>query len=466
MSAGLVERRVNRAAACVFLACCTLAVHARGDDGNLEVLLAWPDGLVARCGIPFGSSRLVLIGSMEPGGAIGFVAGLESPCVLAGPLAATGLLREIAGPLGFGPGTSVSTESTGLRLEASFGALPEASLQVTLIPEAFAVFWLRPAGDVDLPGGVLDGALGATLGPVRLGPVLLEAAAALGEPGPSRDGEDWTRGGPPHPPGLELQGAGRIRLDLPLVSVAVSGGLSAAERAPPGWFAIGTGSFGGGDIGVDFLAAAASTGYLELGGGDDPGGMKAGVRLRLAGQSGRLVARYVLSVDLSGFAPGPFLGTGEEIDVALERRWLSGAGAWKAGLSASNRIESAADGGQQDDPTGRASVGWEGDRFVAGLAVDIDRDDGVEVKCSLGTGESFARASAALEAGCVFGGGPTRLQLSAQAGLKFDSWEATLRAGIDDAPLVRGGLRQARPRISLGWRVTAPADPAPAGRAP
>jgi hypothetical protein len=466
MPAGPVERSVNRAAACVFVLCCTLAVRARGDGGDLEVRLAWPGDLVVRCGIPFGASRLVLIGSGGPGGAIRFVAGFDGPFVRAGPLAAAGLLREIAGPLGFRPGTDVGREPTGLRLDASPGTSAEASVQLTLIPEALALFWLRPAGELGLPAGVLDGVLGATLGPVRLGPVRLEAAAALGEPGLSRDGEDWTRDGPPHPPGPALQGGARVRLDLPLVSVAVSAGLSAAERAPPGWFAIGMGTFGNGEVGVDLLAAAASVGYLELGGGDDPGGMKAGVRLRLVGRSGRLVARYILSVDLPGFAPGPFLGTGEGIDIALDRWWPSGAATWTAGLSASNRIESGADGGRRDDPTGRASVGWEADRFVAGLAVDIDRDDGVAVTCSLGTGEIFARTSAALEAGWASGGGAARLRFSATAGREFDSGEATLRAGIDDVPLVRGGLRAARARVSFGWRVTAPADPAPAGRVP
>ena len=445
---------MNRAAACAFVVCCTLAVRARGDGGNLEVRLAWPDDLVVRCGIPFGASRLVLIGSEGPGGGIGFVAGFDGPYVRAGPLAATGLLRELAGPLGFGPGTDVGREATGLRLDAPFGALPEASVQVTLIPEAFAVFWLRRAGEIGLPGGFLDSVLGATLGPVRLGPVRLEATAALGEPGPSRDGEDWIRDVPSHPPGLAFQAGVRLRLDLPRVSVAVSGGLSAVERAPPGWFAIGTGSFGGGDVGVDLLAAAASAGYLELGGGDDPGGMRAGVRLRLAGRSGRLVARYVLSVDLPGFAPGPFLGTEEEIDVALERRWPSGAGAWEAGLSASNRLESGTDGGQRDDPTGRASVGWEGDRFAAGLAVDIDRDDGVAVTCSLGTGGGAGRTRAVVGARYAISGGAVSLGLSGDVRAMIGVAEVTLRVGVGDVRLEAGHLRGGEPELSVSWKVT------------
>lgn len=445
---------MNRAAACAFVVCCTLAVRARADGGNLEVRLAWPDGLMVRCGIPFGASRLVLIGSEGPGAAIGFVAGLDSPFVRAGPLAANGLLRETTRPLGFGPGTDVGRETTGLRLDASFGALSEASVQVTLIPEALAVFWLRPAGEVRLPGGSLDGALGATLGPVRLGPVRLEAAAALGEPGPSGDGEDWTRDGPPHPPGLALQGAARVRLDLSRISVAVSGGMSAAERAPPGWFAFATGSFGRGDIGVDLLAAAASAGYLELGGGDDPGGFRAGVRLRLAGLPGRLVVRYVLSVDLPGFVPGPFLGTGEEIDVTLERRWPMGAGAWAAGLSASNRIESDADGGQRDHPTGRASVGWEGDRFVAGLAVDIDRDDGLAVACSLGTGAGAGRTRSVVGARYAISGGAVSLGLSGDVRVMIGVAEVTLRAGVGDVRLDAGHLRGGEPELGVSWKVT------------
>jgi hypothetical protein len=461
--AGPVERGVNRKVAAAFVICCSLAVPARGDGGDIDVRLVWPDGFAVRCGIPIGDSRLVLLGG-GTGDSIEMAAGLDGPLVRAGPLAPAGLLREAAGPLRSGPGTG--TENTGLRLDASFGARAEASVQVTLIPEAFAVLWLRSPGDTDPPSGLSAGFLGGTLGPVRVGPLLLEAIAGLGEPGPSKDGEDWTRDGPLHPPGLVLLGAARIRLDLPWVSAGVSGGWSAAERAPPGWFALGTGSFGSEDIGVDLCAAAASCGYLELGGGDDPGGMKWGVRLRLAGSSGRFVVRYVLSADLPGFAPGPFLAAGEEIDITLERRWTSGAGVWEAGLSASNRIETGADGAQRDDPTGRVSVCWEGHRLAAGLAVDINRDDGVGIDCSLGTGELPACAGVALEADFAVHDGATRLGFSVRAVLALDAWEATVRAGFDGAPLVRGGLRAARPRISLGWRVTAPADPAPAGRGP
>lgn len=449
-------------AACAFVVCCSLAVPARADGGDLEVRLAWPDGLAVRCGIPIGASRLVLIGDGGTGGSIALAAGLDGPLVRAGPLVPAGLLREIAKPLGFGPGTDVGTQTTGLRLSAPLGARAEASVQVALIPEVLAVFWLRPAEEAGASGGFLGGALG----PARLGPVLLEAAAALGGPGPSEEGEEWIRGGPPHPPGLVLQGAARIRLALPCASAAVSGGLSAAERAPPGWFAIGTASLGRGDIGVDLLAAAASSGYLELGGGDDPGGMRAGLRLRLAGRSGRLVARYVVSADLPGFVPGPWLGTGEEIDIALERWRATVAGTWEAGLCASNRIATDANGGRQDDPAGRVSAGWNGDRFRAGLAVDIGRDDGISVEGALGTGKLLTCATAALESGCTFRDGAACLRLSGRAGLERGSWEATVRAGIDDAPLVRGGLRDARPWISLGWRVTASADPQPEDRAP
>jgi hypothetical protein len=255
-------------------------------------------------------------------------------------------------------------------------------------------------------------------------------------------------------------------LDLPWVTATVSAGLSAAERAPPGWFAIGAGSFGGADSGIDLLAAAASSWYLELGGGDDPGGIEAGVRLRLAGHSGRLVARYVLSVDLPGFVPGPCLSTGDDIDIAFERRWTPGAGTLVAGLTASNRIETDADGRRLDDPSGRVSVGWDGDRIAADLALDVDRDVGVSLEGSMGTGEAFERVSAALEAGCAFRRDAPSLSICLEAGLELVSGKATVRVGIDDAPLARGGLRDTRPWISLGWGVSAPDEPSPAGEPP
>ena len=64
----------------------------------------------------------------------------------AGPLAETGLLREAAGPLGFGPGTEVTTETTGLRLDGSFAARGEASVQIALLPEVIHLFLLRSSG--------------------------------------------------------------------------------------------------------------------------------------------------------------------------------------------------------------------------------------------------------------------------------------------------------------------------------
>ena len=135
------------------------------------------------------------------------------------------------------------------------------------------------------------------------------------------------------------------------LSATVSGGVSAAERAPPGWFALCTAAAGSGDSGIDLLAAGASRGYLGLGEGSAGGGLRAGVRLRLAGQLGRIDARYVMSVGLPGFVPGPFLPSEEKLAFALERRWPARDGAWEAALDLSNRIEIG-----QDGEIGRRSV--------------------------------------------------------------------------------------------------------------
>jgi hypothetical protein len=449
---------VNRVVISALLLGCSLVAPTRGADRDLEIRLSWPGGVAARCGIPLGSSRLVLIGGDGPGGAIGFVVGLDGSFVRAGPLAEAGLLRVAAGPLDFGPGTEVTSETTGLRLDGSFDAQAEASVQVALLPEVLHLFLLRP------PGGAA--ALGGTLGPLCRGALSLDVAAAVSAAGPPVVDTVWFRDGPPTPPGLVLLGTARIRLGLPHVSAAVSAGASAAERAPPGWFAIGTGSLDVGDSGIDLLAAAASAGYLELGGGDDPGGARAGIRLRLAGRAGRFAAKYARTIDPPGFAAGPFRCTVEALDIRIVRRWPSDAGAWELGLSAKNRIETGADGDCEDDPSGRLSVDRDGGGLRAGFVVDVDRDDGVAVEATFGSAEDTPGTSADIEVRCTFHDGPACLGVAGTLRLMLGAGELMARAGVRDAPLVPRGLRAARPWISFALGVSAPDEPAPAARAP
>jgi hypothetical protein len=284
----------------------------------------------------------------------------------------------------------------------------------------------------------------------------MDAVAAMSEPGLDPPGTEWITSGAPAAAGRVLHGASRIGVNIHGLSASVSGGVSAAERASPGWFALCTAAAGSGDSGIDLLAAGASRGYLGLGEGSAGGGLRAGARLRLAGQLGRIDARYVMSVGLPGFAPGPFLPSEETLAFALERRWPARDGAWEAALDLSNRIEIGQDGKSVDDPFGSLSVGWDSTRLQAGVMVDEDRDEGAAVAISVDAKASGGKGGAGAEvrfarSGCE----PTSLSVSGHAQFMGCSGEWLLRAGVRNVRLVSGGIGDGDPWGSLVWRVTA-----------
>ncbi|MCX7030086.1 MAG: hypothetical protein NTU62_08200 [Spirochaetes bacterium] len=443
---------------CALALCCWACPAAVPAAAEVVTRLEWPGILSVRCSIPLGATQLQLLCDTEPAGPIRLAAGLDGPVVRAGPLAAAGLLREAAGPLGFSPGTGVSGEATGLRFDGSFAGPEGFSVQLTVIPEAFALFWLHPEGE--------PGVLGCTIGTGRRGPVALEAMASVCDPGADAPGEEWISDCAPSPSGRVLHGASRIGVSLPGLSATVSGGLSAAERAPPGWYVLGAAAIGRGDSGIDLLAAGASSSYLLLGGKSGSGGLRAGVRLRLSGPLARIRARYVMSVGLPGFVPGPFLAAEEELAFTLERRWPARGGTWKAALSASNRLETGQGGTTVDDPSGSLSAGWDSARLQAGATADFDRDEGAGVEVSVSAAGVGGRGGAGGEVRCAWSGrDPATLSLSGHARFARDAWEVLLRAGVRDVRLISGGIGDCGPWGSVEWRVTERAGSVPAGRA-
>jgi hypothetical protein len=231
--------------------------------------------------------------------------------------------------------------------------------------------------------------------------------------------------------------------------------MSAAERAPPGWFTLCTAAAGRGDSGIDLLAAGASRGYLGLGGGSTGGGLRAGMRLRLAGPSGRINARYVMTIGLPGFVPGPFLPSEEELAFALERRWPAGTGAWEASLSASNRIETRPEGAVTDDPSGSVSVGWSSARFHAGVAVDVDRGEGVAAQVTVEATGVGGRGRVGGEVRCAWSGRePASLSICGHTRLARGTGGVLLRAGVRDVRHDSGGLDSGDPWGSVEWRFT------------
>lgn len=440
--------------------CCCLACPAPAAPITAEVAsrIEWPGSFSVHCSVPLGPADLLLHGEAGPGGQVRLVAGLDGPFVRAGPLAVAGLLREAAGPLGFDPGSVVSEEATGLRFDGSMSGRQELSVQVILVPEACSLFWLHPEAG--------SGILGCTIGTGRRA-VTFEAAASVCDPGADAAEEEWIGDRRQRPSGRVLHGASRVSVSLPWMSATVSGGMSAAERAPPGWFALCMADVGRGSSGLDLMAAGASSAYLELGGSGGSGGLRAGARIRLAGRLARIHARYVLSVGLPGFIPGPFLPSEEEFALVMERRWPCGVGAWEAGLSLSNRIETDADGTKVDDPSGTLSAGWSSSRLHAGAAVDVDRDGGARVEISAGTTDPRGGGGAGGEVRCAWSGSdPACLSLAGHCRFVRGSWEVLLRAGVRSMPLESGGTGDPEPWGSLEWRAADRRVSPPKGRAP
>ena len=442
---------------CAAALCCLACPSAAAPSAaEAACRIEYPGSIGVRCSVPLGPASLMLSGAAGPDGRIRLVAGLDSPFVRAGPLAAAGLLREAAGPLGFGPGSDVSGEATGLRFDGPGSGRHELSVEVILVPEACSLFWLHPES-----GSGILGCTFATGG----GSLAFEAAAAVRDPGPGDPAEGWILDDASIPAGRVLNGASRIGVSLPGLSATISAGISAAERAPPGWFALCTAAIGRGGSGFDLVAAGSSSAYLELGGGGMPGGLRAGARVRFAGRLARIHARYLLSVGLPGFVPGPFLPSKEEIAFDLERRWPGGVGAWEAGLDLSNRIETCADGTKIDDPAGTLSAGWSSPRLHAGAAVDVGRDGGIRAGIAIDAADPRGVAGGQMR--CVWpGDGPPSLSLSGRCRFVRGSWEVLLEAGLTSVRLGSIGTGAPEPWGSLEWRGTDRRVSPGRGRAP
>jgi len=432
------------------LAICCLAPAAAAAPRAAEavVRLSWRGDLAVRCEIPLGAALLRLGCEADAKGPVLLVAGLDSPLVRLGPLAAAGLLREAGDPLGFGPGTTVGDEETGLRLDGSLHAAGGWSAEIMPVPGSFGLFWMDAGG---------SHVLGCRCAWGRRGPLELDAAAAVGGRAPADAPASWVVEHPTAAAGRTLHGAARIVARGSGWSATVSGGMSAAERAPPGLFVLATASFRQREVGVDLLAAGASAGYLELGRTAHPGGAKAGVRLQLAGEQGSVRAGYVMSAELPGFVPGPFLPTEEELSFTVERSRPGRGGEWQAGLSASNRIVTAADGARTDAPSGRVSVGWNSPRMDAGVELELDRDEGIAAELSVEAAARGVRAGGELACSWQWDG-PPLLSISAFTRFDLGSAETLLEAGVRGARLRAGGLDGCEPWGSLEWRVRQSGD--------
>ena len=243
-----------------------------------------------------GAARLLWIDVRGQGGVSARAFGLCAQGLLVGPVRPTGLLRELADPLGFGPGSDVFGEPSGLRLDTAFS--PERRGVAIGGPPGGCTLYLMRAGPVLCSGFLLDrpGLQGA-------GAELLLGAS---EPSAGPPEDRWYLAEPGHPGGLLCHAAARLARRGAGVRGAAAAGLSVGERVPPEGFLRCSLRAEQGRWQGDLLAVAASAGYVSPEGRLGDWSRAVGMRLR--------------------FGPGePFSASGEyRLQTAPARGWPEG----------------------------------------------------------------------------------------------------------------------------------------------
>jgi hypothetical protein len=229
-------------------------------------------------------------------------AGVETPWLLLGPVEPCGLLRELANPLGFLPGSAALAESSGLRLEGSLDGTSRRGLQLEPLPDRLGLYAVRSAS--------LPLAFGATV-QVPLGRGgQLEALAQAALPAPSAVSEEWFAAQRPHPGGPVMHLAGRLRLacppDPPAFGPALSwsAALSTGPRVVPGLYSRLCAGLEAGRAAGEALLGICSSAYRTPEGAAGPAGTQLACRLRLGNRTGtRLQADW--SRQAGPLPPGP-----------------------------------------------------------------------------------------------------------------------------------------------------------------
>jgi hypothetical protein len=260
-------------------------------------------------------------GPPAPGAAGSLAFGVSLPRLRAGTLAPSGLLREAANPLGFGAGSDVFREDTGLRLDGSAGT--PARLGVLLMPVA-GVLGLYVA-----EGQVRGGELGifAVLQPARGVTVDVLACAAdpdppdpAGQPGPAAQppssSGDWY--GAPASVGVRGVAAARLRAAGPGMSASITAGVSAGAQGGQGHFLHAAAKAAGRVLSAALLIGVADGGWRNLAGRRSAAEARACARLRVSGPSGAAEADACVEAGMPPFGAGAAVASGLQITGALE----------------------------------------------------------------------------------------------------------------------------------------------------
>jgi len=211
--------------------------------------------------------------------------GLETPWLLLGPVEPCGLLRELANPLGFQPGSGAFIEASGLRLEGSLDGTSRRGLQLEPLPDRLGLYAVRSRSLPLALGGMLQ------LPFCRAGQ--LEALAQVALPAQPAVAEEWFAAQPPYPGGPLLHLAARIRLACPPNPpepagpvLSWSAAMSTGPRIRPGLYSRLSAGLEAGRAAGEVLLGICGAGYHTPEGAEGPAGTQLASCLRIGPRTG------------------------------------------------------------------------------------------------------------------------------------------------------------------------------------
>jgi hypothetical protein len=388
-----------------------------------------------------GSSRLILLYQSAFRSPESLAFGFSSPWVRFGPLSPAGLLRETENPLGYGPGSGVNDEKTELTVDGSLPPGRRLSLFLAPLPGSLALF-SRQSESPQIGG----------LAVLQAGPCLsAEALVELSRPPARRWGEEWFAGVPPFPGGEILHLAGRATWRAPSLVLSVSACLSECQWAPAGVLFDSQLALGGESLAADLIFGTASPQYVTMRGTGSREGLVGGARLRIKGQDGSAVFRYLLGIGHPEYAWHPFLESRQERGFTFETvLWGSLRDGLALQIGGQSETDFDHEGRATENADCRLAVAWSRKGEPSSIDVAVARE-GVKLSWDIGFGGRGIFCTAEGSIGSRSGGAATALFSLRAEGKEGIS---SVSAGIQGMPL-GGGLEDPLSRLllKLEWRT-------------
>jgi hypothetical protein len=355
------------------------------------------------------------------------MAGLTTPWLRFGPLTPSGLLREAANPLGFGAGSPVFLEATGLRLDLSLPGSP-AGFLCAPVPGSLGFFSIPFAS-----GGEEYGCFIRAAAPSG---TAVESLLILSRPPAGASGDEWYLAHAPYPGGALLDAAARFTRADPAVSLAMTMGASAGERVAPDLFVhlLFTGEGDGIDLGL--LFGAAGPGYRTPRGDVSAEAALVSGAVALRGDGLTVDATYDYAVGRVGFTPGAALPTRQTIGLSVSRRYpATGKNPTRLELAGKKIISWDERARREESARCSASVRARMGRVDLQAGMECSEDGlGISLTADTKPGLHF---SAGLDAG-FYGVESTDRRASLVANLRWSlaGGALTVKAGVEHWPLL------------------------------